>query len=92
MCCALQLDTLSKPPQLSSTNCKQQYGMYRGNRRRGGTDVYMTLLLAQLLQRIAQLEYKPPLTLAVIAGELRLQGCSDCKAAGTVCCYATAVS
>lgn len=31
--------------------------------------MYMTLLLAQLLQQIAQLEYKPPLTLAVIGGE-----------------------
>ena len=41
--------------------------MWRGGRRRG-TDPYAVLLLVQLGQQIAQLERKPPVTLAVIAG------------------------
>ncbi|KAF6254631.1 hypothetical protein COO60DRAFT_1703209 [Scenedesmus sp. NREL 46B-D3] len=39
--------------------------MYR-QRRRGPADAYMMLLLAQLVQRIAQLEYKPPVTLGIV--------------------------
>ncbi|WIA19520.1 hypothetical protein OEZ85_004129 [Tetradesmus obliquus] len=40
--------------------------MYR-QRRRGPSDAYMVLLLAQLVQRIAQLEHKPPVTLGIVA-------------------------
>lgn len=40
--------------------------MYR-QRRRGPSDAYMLLLLAQLVQRIAQLEHKPPVTLGIVA-------------------------
>ncbi len=37
--------------------------------RRGGPDAYMMLLIAQLVQQISRLEHKPPVTLAVMAGE-----------------------
>jgi hypothetical protein len=40
--------------------------MWRGRRR--GTDPYAVILLMQLAQQIAQLERKPPVTLAAIAG------------------------
>jgi hypothetical protein len=45
--------------------------MYR-QRRRGAHDAYMVLLLAQLVQRIAQLEHKPPVTLGIVGGEALL--------------------
>ncbi|KAI8465161.1 MAG: hypothetical protein J3K34DRAFT_461543 [Monoraphidium minutum] len=39
----------------------------RGGHGRGGLDAYLLLLFAQLVQRVAQLEHKPPVTLALMA-------------------------
>jgi hypothetical protein len=43
----------------------------RGAYGRGGADAYAILLLAQLAQRVAQMESKPPVTLGLMAGAPR---------------------
>lgn len=60
--------------------------MYRGRRGRRGADPYATLLLVQLLQQIAQLERKPPVTLAAIAGKVGVREYSSGQQGVPVLC------
>lgn len=56
-------------PSQSHALCRQTAtaAMWRG-RRRGSTDPYAVIIFFRLAQQIAQLENKPPVTLAAIAG------------------------